>query len=90
LFNGQEDPENPVYLSEKKVYYIFLFLKVSQCKLKQKETILKLGNPLKSKSKFTKSKIGLGASTFTPCQGFTLNPLGAFRLLAEFSLRLKF
>ena len=33
-----------------KVYYVFLFLKVSQCKLKQKETILKLGNPLKSKS----------------------------------------
>jgi hypothetical protein len=26
--------------------------------MKQKETILKLGNPLKSKSKFTKSKIG--------------------------------
>jgi len=78
LFNGQEDPENPVYLSEKKVYYVFLFLKVSQCKLKQKETILKLGNPLKSKSKFTKSKIGWGASTSTPYQGFTLNPLGAF------------
>jgi hypothetical protein len=37
LFNGQEDPENPVYLSEKKVYYVFPFLKVSQCKLKQKE-----------------------------------------------------
>jgi hypothetical protein len=74
LFNGQEDPENPVYLSEKKkVYYVFLFLKVSQCKLKQKETILKLGNSLKSKSKFTKSKIGLGASTSTPYQGFTLN-----------------
>jgi hypothetical protein len=49
LFNGQEDPENPVYLSEKKVYYVFLFLKVSQCKLKQKETILKLGTPLRSK-----------------------------------------
>jgi hypothetical protein len=59
VFNGQEDPENPVYLSEKKkVYYIFLFLKVSQCKFKQKETILMLGNTLKSKSKFTKSKIG--------------------------------
>jgi hypothetical protein len=41
-------------------------------------TILKLGNLLKSKSKFTKSKIGLGASTSTPYQGFTLNPLGAF------------
>jgi hypothetical protein len=54
------DLENPVYLAEKKVYYVFLFLKVSQCKLKQKETILKLGNALKSKSKFTKSKIGLG------------------------------
>jgi hypothetical protein len=52
LFNGQEDPENPVYLSEKKIYYVFLFLKVSQCKFKQKETILKLGNILKSKSKF--------------------------------------
>jgi hypothetical protein len=78
LFNGQEDPKNPVYLSEKKVYYIFLFLKVSQCKLKQKETILKLGNALKSKSKFTKSKIGLGAATSSLYQGFTLNPLGAF------------
>jgi hypothetical protein len=63
---------------KKKVYYVFLFLKVSQCKLKQKETILKLGNPLKNKSKFTKSKIGMGASTSTPYQGFTLNPLGAF------------
>ena len=49
----------------KKVYYVFLFLKVSPCKFKQKETILKLGNPLKSKSKFTKSKIGWGASTST-------------------------
>jgi hypothetical protein len=34
--------------------------------LKQKETILKLGNALKSKS-----KIGLGASTSTLYQGFT-------------------
>jgi hypothetical protein len=69
--------KKPVYLSEK-IYYVFLFLKVSQCKLKQKETILKLGNPLKSKSKSTKSKIGWGASTSTLYQGFTLNPLGAF------------
>ena len=53
----------------------------SQCKLKQKETILKLGNALKSKS-----KIGLGISTSTPYQGFTLNPLGAFWLSARFSL----
>jgi hypothetical protein len=57
-----------VFLSGKKVYYGFLFLKINQCKLKQKETILKLGNTLKS----------LGASTSTPYQGFTLNPLGAF------------
>ena len=28
LSNGQEDPENPVYLSEKKVYYIFFFSKL--------------------------------------------------------------
>jgi hypothetical protein len=28
LFNGQEDPENPVYLSEKKVYYVFFFSKL--------------------------------------------------------------
>jgi hypothetical protein len=46
--------------------------------LKQKETILKLGNPLKGKSKSTKSKIDLGASTSTLYKGFTLNPLGAF------------
>jgi hypothetical protein len=78
LFNGQEDKKKTVCLSEKKVYYVFLFLKVSQSKLKQKEIILELGNPLKSKSKFIKSKIGLGASTSTPYQGFTLNPLGAF------------
>jgi hypothetical protein len=52
---------------------IYLFLKVSQCKLKEKETILMLGNALKSKS-----KIGLGASTSTLYQGFTLNPLGTF------------
>jgi hypothetical protein len=63
---------------KKKFITFFFFLKVSRCKLKQKETILKLGNVLKSKSKFTKSKIGLGASTSTPYQGFTLNPLGAF------------
>jgi hypothetical protein len=62
LFNDQEDPDNPVYLSEKKVYYVFLVLKRSQCKIKQKETILKQGNTLKSKSKFTKSKIGWGPS----------------------------
>jgi hypothetical protein len=30
----------------------------------------------------------MGASTSTPYQGFTLNPLGAFWLSAEFSLRL--
>jgi hypothetical protein len=41
--------------------------------LKQKETISKLGNPLKSKSKSTKSKIGWGASTSTLYQGFSLN-----------------
>jgi hypothetical protein len=69
LFNGHEDSENPVY----NVPVIYLFLKVSQCKLKLKETILKLGNTLKSKS-----KIGMGASTSTLYQGFTLNPLGAF------------
>jgi hypothetical protein len=63
---------------KKDFYYSFLFLKDSQCKFKQKETILKLGNTLKSKSKFTKSKIGRGASTSTPSQGFTLKPLGAF------------
>jgi hypothetical protein len=60
-------------LSEKKVYYIFLILKVG-CKFKQKETILKLGNSLKSMSKFTKYKIGWGAS---PYQSFTMNSLGA-------------
>jgi hypothetical protein len=54
-----------IILSEKKVYYIFLFLKVNQCTFKQKETILKLGNPLKSKSKFTKSKIVWGALPWT-------------------------
>jgi hypothetical protein len=42
------------------------------------DTILKLRNPLKSKSKSTKSKIGWGASTSTLYQGFTLNPLEAF------------
>jgi hypothetical protein len=30
----------------------------------------------------------MGASTSTPYQGFTLNPLGAFWISAEFSLRL--
>jgi hypothetical protein len=54
-----------IILSEKRFYYIFIFLKVNQCKFKQKETILKLGNPLKSKSKFTKSKIGRGALPWT-------------------------
>ena len=49
--------------------------KVSQCKFNQKETILKLGNTLKSKSKFTKSKIGWGASPSIPYQGFTLKQL---------------
>jgi hypothetical protein len=76
-----------IYL-KKDCYYIFLFLQVSHCKFKQKETIIKLGNTLKSKSKFTKSKIGWGASTSTPYQGFTLKPLGAFWLSVKFSLRL--
>ena len=67
-----------LYTCLKKRFITFFFLKVSQCKLKQKETILKLGNALKSKSKFTKSKIGLGAATSSLYQGFTLNPLGAF------------
>jgi hypothetical protein len=57
LFNGQEDPENPVYLSEEKVYYVFLFLKVSQCKLKQKETLLKLGNTFKSSQNSPNQKL---------------------------------
>ena len=77
-----------LYTRLKKGYYVFLFLKVSQCKLKQTETHLKLGNTLKSKSKFTKSKIGLDASISAPYQGFILNPLGAFWLSAELSLRL--
>ena len=47
-------------LSEKSFVAFFLKLKVSQCKFKQKETILKLGNPLmlKSKSKFVKFILG--------------------------------
>ena len=32
---------------KKDCYYIFLFLNVSQCKFRQKETILKLGNAKK-------------------------------------------
>ena len=51
---------------KKKVYYVFLFLKVSQCKLKQKETILKLGNPSKASQNSPNKKIGLGASTSIP------------------------
>ena len=63
-----------LYTSLKKDLLRFSFSQsYSQCKLKQKGTILKLGNALKSKS-----KIGLGASTSTLYQGFTLNPLGAF------------
>ena len=45
MLNGQENSDNIVW---KKVYYIFLFLKVNQGKFKQKETILKLGNPSKA------------------------------------------
>jgi hypothetical protein len=74
LSNGHEDPEFLYTCLKKDFYYILLFLKVSQCKFKQKEAILKL---LKSESKFTKSKIDWGASTSTPYQGFTLKPLGA-------------
>ena len=70
-------------LSEKKVYYIFLFLKVSQCKFKQKETILKLENPIKSKSKFTKSKIGWGAFPLHPLPGFYPEPTGGLLTLAR-------
>jgi hypothetical protein len=81
-----EKKKKVINLFFRQVYRIFrIFLTIEQfliendlsrltTKLKQKETILKLGNPLKSKSKFTKSKIGLGASTSTPYQGFTLNP----------------
>jgi hypothetical protein len=65
-------------LKKRFITFFFFSKLVSVIKLKQNETILKLGNPLKSKSKFTKSKIGLEASTSTHYQGFTLNPLGAF------------
>jgi methyl coenzyme M reductase subunit C-like uncharacterized protein (methanogenesis marker protein 7) len=37
---------------ENKDLIILVFASFNQCKFKQKETILKLGNPLKSKSKF--------------------------------------
>ena len=73
---------------KKRFITVFFFSKLVSVNWSKKKTILKLGNPLKSKSKFIKSKIGLGASTSTPYQGFTLNPLGAFWLSAKFSLRL--
>ena len=69
-------------LSEKKIYYIFLFLKVSQCKFK-------LGNTLKSKSKFTKSNIGWGASICTLTRALHWTLWGSSDS-AEFSLRLLF
>ena len=50
-------------LFTKKVYRIFH--KVSQCKLKQKEQNLKLGNHL-NKSKFTKSIFGRGLHRLGP------------------------
>jgi hypothetical protein len=59
-------------LSEKRFITFFFFQ--SWCNFKQKETILKLGNPLKSMSKFIKYKIGWGAF---PYQSFTMNSLGA-------------
>ena len=58
-------------LSEKKVCYIFLFLKVSQCKFEQTETILKLRNPPQKQV-----KIGWGAFPLHPLPGLYLNPLG--------------
>ena len=42
---------------KKKVYYVFLFLKVSQYKLKQKETILKLRNPSKASQNSQNQKL---------------------------------
>jgi hypothetical protein len=65
-------------LSERKIYYIFLFLKVRQCKFEQKETILKLGNPLKSKYKF---KIDWGVFPLRPLPGFYLELTGGLMTL---------
>ena len=73
-----------IMLSEKRFYYIFLFLKVNQCKFKQKETILKLENPLKSKSKYTKSKIGWGASPWTHWGLLTLGQIFSPSIILKF------
>jgi hypothetical protein len=69
----------------KKVLLHFSFSQslVSQCKFKQKETILKLGNPFKSKSKFTKSKIGWGAFPLHPLPGLYPEPTGVLLTLAR-------
>ena len=78
LFNGQENPDNPVW---KKVYYIFLFLKVNQCTFQQKErNNFKARKPPQEQVKIHQIKNRLGC--------FTLNPLRAFWLSVEFSLRL--
>jgi hypothetical protein len=79
LFNGQEDPENPVYLSAKKVYYVFLFLKVSQCKLRQKETISKLGNPSKASQNSPNKKLTWVLPP--PSPGFYTEPTGCLLTL---------
>ena len=68
-------------LSEKKIYYIFPFLKVSQCKLEQKQTILKLRNPLKSKQKF---QISWGTFPLHPLPGLYIEPTGGLMTRSNF------
>ena len=62
----EQDPENPVW---KKVYYIFLFLKVSQCKFKQKETIFKARKPLQKQVKIHQIQNRLVCFTPAPPTG---------------------
>ena len=61
---------------KKNVYYVFLVLKRSQCKFKQKETILKQGNTLKSKSNIHQIKNRLGCFHLHPLPGLYTEPTG--------------
>jgi hypothetical protein len=60
----------------KNVYYVCLVLKRSQCTFKQKETILKQGNTLKSKSNIQQIKIRLGCFHLHPVPGLYTEPTG--------------
>ena len=67
---------------KKKVYYVFLFLKVSQCKFKQKETILCQETPSKASQNSPNQK-SAGVLPSAPLPGLYTEPTGGLLTLGR-------